>query len=206
MATHKSQYTATQIEEARKKIIDNRIVLTINEIEPDENGNLTISTPTVYKKWSDIPTWAQPTCQKLIDRGMMQGNGGGADPNYDVSSDFIRIMVMFDRAYFFDKSFNVLGEFVGTESQVFKDKLNRSELTTHNTSDTAHGDIRKLIDNKVSKENGKGLSSNDFTNEEKIKLLDIPNTYVTKAELQKTLSEMNLGFAYSEEDMGNPYK
>ncbi len=49
-----------------------------------------------------------------------------------------------------------------------------SKLSTHNTSDSSHGDMRLLISglaaDKVDKISGKGLSTNDFTNEKNEKL------------------------------------
>lgn len=49
-----------------------------------------------------------------------------------------------------------------------------SKLSTHNTSDSSHADMRLLISelttDKVDKISGKGLSTNDFTNEKNEKL------------------------------------
>lgn len=62
-----------------------------------------------------------------------------------------------------------------------------SKLSTHNTSDSSHADMRLLISelttDKVDKISGKGLSTNDFTNEKNEKLegiaADANNTIYT---------------------------
>lgn len=45
-----------------------------------------------------------------------------------------------------------------------------SAISDHNASNIAHEDIRNLLNGKVDKENGKGLSSNNYTDEDKNKL------------------------------------
>lgn len=42
----------------------------------------------------DVPDWARPTVEKLIERGILQGTGDGLD----LSRDMLRILVMLDRA------------------------------------------------------------------------------------------------------------
>lgn len=41
-----------------------------------------------------VPDWAQPTVQKMIDKGLLQGNGA----SLDLSLDMLRIFVVNDRA------------------------------------------------------------------------------------------------------------
>ena len=47
-----------------------------------------------YQKIKDVPDWARPTIQKLITKKALNGDGNG---NINVSEDFCRTMVVFDR-------------------------------------------------------------------------------------------------------------
>ena len=47
-----------------------------------------------YNTIADLPTWAVPTVQKLVDKGILQGNGEGLD----LSHDMVRMLVILDRA------------------------------------------------------------------------------------------------------------
>lgn len=51
-----------------------------------------------YDKLEEIPAWAQPTIQKLMDAGFLAGTGTGLD----LSMDMIRMLVILDRAGVFD--------------------------------------------------------------------------------------------------------
>ena len=51
-----------------------------------------------YKALSDLPEWAKPTIQKLIDKQYLSGNG----QDLDLSEDMIRTFVVLDRAGNFD--------------------------------------------------------------------------------------------------------
>lgn len=52
-----------------------------------------------YNTIGEIPDWGRPTAQKLIDRGLLRGNGDGLD----LSRDMLRILVILDRAGNFGK-------------------------------------------------------------------------------------------------------
>lgn len=55
---------------------------------------------------ADMPDWAKPTIKKLIDKGILGGNGAkdasGNPVELDLSLDMIRILVMNDRAGVYD--------------------------------------------------------------------------------------------------------
>ena len=48
-----------------------------------------------YDTMEQLPTWAQPTIKKLLERGLLKGDGNG---NLNLSEDMIRILVIHDRA------------------------------------------------------------------------------------------------------------
>jgi len=47
-----------------------------------------------YNTIAEIPEWARPTIQKLVERGILQGDGQGLD----LSLDMVRMLVIIDRA------------------------------------------------------------------------------------------------------------
>ena len=47
-----------------------------------------------YNNLNEIPAWAKETIQKLIAKGLLQGDGS----NLNLSEDMIRIFVINDRA------------------------------------------------------------------------------------------------------------
>ncbi len=56
-----------------------------------------------YDGLDDLPKWARPTVQKLIDRGFLKGTGGKPDKDgyptgLDLSADMVRLLVINDRA------------------------------------------------------------------------------------------------------------
>ena len=51
-----------------------------------------------YQKISEIPSWGKETVEKLIDKGIIQGNTKGLD----ISDDMLRILVWNDRAGLYD--------------------------------------------------------------------------------------------------------
>lgn len=60
-----------------------------------------------YNRMEELPDWAQPTVQKLIAKGCIQGSGGGTDEDgnptdMDLSHDMVRVLVMNDRAGVYD--------------------------------------------------------------------------------------------------------
>ena len=59
-----------------------------------------------YNTIDACPEWARPTVQKLIARGLISGNGmrdeAGNPADMDLSRDMLRLLVINDRAGFFD--------------------------------------------------------------------------------------------------------
>lgn len=53
-------------------------------------------------------------------------------------------------------------------------------LASHNTADTAHGDIRSILNEKVDKVVGKGLSDENYTLDEKSKVANVPENTVAQ--------------------------
>ena len=51
-----------------------------------------------YQKISEIPSWGKETVEKLIDKGIIQGNTKGLD----LSEDMLRVLVWNDRAGLYD--------------------------------------------------------------------------------------------------------
>jgi hypothetical protein len=47
-----------------------------------------------YNTLDSLPDWAKPTIQKMIGKGLLQGNGA----SLDLSLDMLRIFVVNDRA------------------------------------------------------------------------------------------------------------
>lgn len=59
-----------------------------------------IKTPMVYNYMDDnMPAFAKPTIQKLMDKGYLKGESGGLNLTYDM----LRILVILDRSNAFDK-------------------------------------------------------------------------------------------------------
>jgi len=55
---------------------------------------------TVYQKFENVPDWAKPTIQKLVERDLLRGDENG---NLDLTKDMTRTMVILDRAGVFEK-------------------------------------------------------------------------------------------------------
>lgn len=53
---------------------------------------------TRYNAVDELPEWAKPTIQKLLDKGLLSGDG----KNLDLSADMIRVFVVLDRNGTFD--------------------------------------------------------------------------------------------------------
>lgn len=51
-----------------------------------------------YQKLSEIPSWGKETVEKLMDKGIIQGNTNGLD----LSNDMLRVLVWNDRAGLYD--------------------------------------------------------------------------------------------------------
>ncbi len=54
----------------------------------------------IYKYTADIPKWARPTVQKLLDKGIFAGM---AEDNLNLSETLMRMLVINDRAGIYDK-------------------------------------------------------------------------------------------------------
>ena len=52
-----------------------------------------------YNKLEELPAWAKPTVEKLIEKGLLNGDGSGLG----LTSDMVRLLVILDRAGTFDK-------------------------------------------------------------------------------------------------------
>ena len=53
---------------------------------------------TVYETIEQVPDWAKPTIQKLLDKGVLQGEGDGLGLTYDLT----RVLVINDRSGLYD--------------------------------------------------------------------------------------------------------
>lgn len=53
----------------------------------------------IFHSVEEVPAWARPTVQKLIDKGALQGVGGG---DLDLSADLLRMLVINDRCGLYD--------------------------------------------------------------------------------------------------------
>lgn len=58
--------------------------------DSDEKGGT-----AMYQKIENIPDWASGTVKKLVDRGLLLGDGDG---NLNLTGDMVRILVILDRA------------------------------------------------------------------------------------------------------------
>lgn len=70
-------------------------------------------------------------------------------------------------------------------------------LASHNTAEDAHGDIRSILNEKVDKEVGKGLSDENYTLDEKSKVANVPLD--TNAQLEEKVDKVD-GKGLSTED------
>jgi len=53
----------------------------------------------VYKRIENVPDWAKPTVEKIVEKGYLQGDEKG---NLNLSADLTRMLVILDRAGVFD--------------------------------------------------------------------------------------------------------
>lgn len=65
-----------------------------------EVDRIKASSEKTYKYTADIPDWARPTVQKLLDNGIFAGM---ADDNLNLSETMMRMLVINDRAGVYDK-------------------------------------------------------------------------------------------------------
>lgn len=54
----------------------------------------------MYQKFENVPDWAKPTVEKLVSKGLLNGDGSG---NLNLTSDMVRMLVILDRAGSFGK-------------------------------------------------------------------------------------------------------
>lgn len=54
----------------------------------------------MYAKFENVPDWAKPTVQKLIEKDILLGDGSG---NLNLSGDMVRMLVILDRAGVWNK-------------------------------------------------------------------------------------------------------
>ena len=90
-------------------------------------------------------------------------------------------------------------------------KATPQDISNHNTSNSAHQDIREAIDGKVDKVTGKGLSTNDFTTALKTKLDNLENYDDTEVkqdieDLDEAKVDKETGKGLSTNDFTNAYK
>lgn len=57
------------------------------------------NTEPPYETVDEVPDWGRATVQKLVDRGVLRGDGDGLDLSYDL----VRVLVILDRAGVFDE-------------------------------------------------------------------------------------------------------
>lgn len=87
MITESGDLTMAQYEELKKSIDGLRSVV-------DKLAN-----PMIYNYIDDnMPDWAKPTIQKLVDKGFLKGDGNGLNLN----EDLMRMLVINDRAGLYD--------------------------------------------------------------------------------------------------------
>jgi hypothetical protein len=89
---YKGDEPMTEIE--RKKF--NEIVNIVSDLKVDINK---IKNKMIYNYIDDnMPEWARPTIQKLVDKGYLQGNENGLN----LTDELLRILVINDRAGLYD--------------------------------------------------------------------------------------------------------
>ena len=64
------------------------------EVQEQDGGNCGGRGMERFNTIDSVPDWAKPTIQKMIDKGLLQGNGA----SLDLSLDMLRIFVVNDRA------------------------------------------------------------------------------------------------------------
>ena len=85
--TESEDLTMSQYEELKKSIDGLRSTV-------DKLAN-----PMIYNYIDDnMPDWAKPTIQKLVDKGILKGSGNGLN----LTEDLMRILVINDRAGIYD--------------------------------------------------------------------------------------------------------
>ena len=82
---------------------------------------------------------------------------------------------------------------VKMEVQLYKSASSDEKIAEHNADEAAHPYIQGLLANKVDKEVGKGLSTNDYTNADKTKLSGLSNYDDTQ--VRQMIADTNAHFA-----------
>lgn len=54
---------------------------------------------TIYKTLADVPAWGQPTVEKLLEKGYLEGTGDGLNLEHNM----LRVLVINDRAGLYDR-------------------------------------------------------------------------------------------------------
>lgn len=74
-------------------------LMTKQEFEQILDQKLAAVKPAVYKTIDDVPDYAKPAVQKLIDQGALSGTGGTTNgkANLNLSYDLVRTLVILDR-------------------------------------------------------------------------------------------------------------
>ena len=65
-----------------------------------ENVKEILTMKKVYKKLSDVPDWAKPTIEKLVELGALNGDENG---NLNLSDEMVRIFVVNDRMGIYER-------------------------------------------------------------------------------------------------------
>ena len=67
------------------------LIAKINDMEGKLNK---LTNPMIYNYIDEnMPDWARPTIQKLVDQGVLNGDGSGLN----LTEDMLRILVIMDR-------------------------------------------------------------------------------------------------------------
>ena len=95
MIKEREELTMAQYEELKKEIRELTETVKILATEVAEHKN-----PMVYNFIDDnMPSWARPTIQKLVDQGYLKGDENGLN----LTDELLRILVINDRAGIYDK-------------------------------------------------------------------------------------------------------
>lgn len=86
--------TVSQYEELKTAIND--LTETVKQLAVKVES---MANPMIYNYIDEnMPKWASPTIQKLVDKGILQGDGEGLK----LTEDLMRILVINDRAGLYD--------------------------------------------------------------------------------------------------------
>lgn len=95
---NEEELTMNQYEELKQLISD--LTETVKELAVDVNN---LKNPMIYNYIDDnMPEWARPTIQKLVNLGILKGGEDGLE----LTDELLRILVINDRAGLYDKDKN----------------------------------------------------------------------------------------------------